>query len=30
LLQSTRGDTSMVTMEETMHVMKVGSARIKR
>jgi 2-dehydro-3-deoxygluconokinase len=30
LLQSTRGDTSMVTMEETMHVMKGGSARIKR
>jgi 2-dehydro-3-deoxygluconokinase len=30
LLQSTRGDTSMVTMEEVMHVMKGGSARIKR
>lgn len=30
LLQSTRGDTSMVTMEEAMHVMKGGSARIKR
>ena len=30
LLQTTRGDTSMVTMEETMHVMKGGSARIKR
>jgi 2-dehydro-3-deoxygluconokinase len=30
LLQSTRGDTSMVTMEEVMHVMGGGSARIKR
>lgn len=30
LLQSTRGDTSMITMEETLHVMKGGSARIKR
>lgn len=30
LLQSTRGDTSMVTMDEIMHVMKGGSARIKR
>ena len=30
LLQTTRGDTSMVTIEETMHVMKGGSARIKR
>ncbi len=30
LLQTTRGDTSMVTMEETLHVMKGGSARIKR
>jgi 2-dehydro-3-deoxygluconokinase len=30
LLQSTRGDTSMVTMEEIKHVMKDGSARIKR
>ncbi|MEW6510980.1 MAG: sugar kinase [Bacteroidota bacterium] len=30
LLQSTRGDTSMVTMEEVMHVMRGGSARIKR
>ena len=30
LLQSTRGDTSMVTMDEVMHVMKGGSARIKR
>ena len=30
LLQSTRGDTSMVTLEEVMHVMKGGSARIKR
>jgi 2-dehydro-3-deoxygluconokinase len=30
LLQTTRGDTSMVTMEEVIHVMKGGSARIKR
>jgi 2-dehydro-3-deoxygluconokinase len=30
LLQSTRGDTSMVTMEEIRYVMKSGSARIKR
>jgi 2-dehydro-3-deoxygluconokinase len=30
LLQSTRGDTSMVTMEEIRHVMVGGSARIKR
>ncbi|MFQ6113803.1 MAG: sugar kinase [bacterium] len=30
LLQSTRGDTSMVTLDEVMHVMKGGSARIKR
>jgi 2-dehydro-3-deoxygluconokinase len=30
LLQSTRGDTSMVTMEEIRHVMRGGSARIKR
>lgn len=30
LLQSTRGDTSMVTMEEIEHVMTGGSARIKR
>ncbi len=30
LLQSTRGDTSMVTMEELTHVMAGGSARIKR
>jgi len=30
LLQSTRGDTSMVTMEEITHVMGGGSARIKR
>jgi 2-dehydro-3-deoxygluconokinase len=30
LLQSTRGDTSMVTMEEIRHVMSGGSARIKR
>jgi 2-dehydro-3-deoxygluconokinase len=30
LLQSTRGDTSMVTLEETVHVMKGGCARINR
>jgi 2-dehydro-3-deoxygluconokinase len=30
LLQSTRGDTSMVTMDEIKHVMSGGSARIKR
>jgi len=30
LLQTTRGDTSMVTMDEIKHVMKGGSARIKR
>ncbi len=30
LLQSTRGDTSMVTMDEITHVMGGGSARIKR
>ncbi len=30
LLQSTRGDTSMVTLDEIKHVMKGGSARIKR
>lgn len=30
LLQSTRGDTSMVTMDEIKHVMAGGSARIKR
>jgi 2-dehydro-3-deoxygluconokinase len=30
LLQSTRGDTSMVTMDEIRHVMGGGSARIKR
>jgi len=30
LLQSTRGDTSMVTLEEINHVMAGGSARIKR
>jgi 2-dehydro-3-deoxygluconokinase len=30
LLQSTRGDTSMVTMEEIKHVMGGGSARIQR
>jgi 2-dehydro-3-deoxygluconokinase len=30
LLQSTRGDTSMVTWDEVKHVMRGGSARIKR
>lgn len=30
LLQSTRGDTSMITLEEVQHIMKGGSARIKR
>lgn len=30
LLQSTRGDTNMVTLDEVMHVMRGGSARIKR
>ena len=30
LLQSTRGDTSQITKDELMHVMKGGSARIKR
>lgn len=30
LLQSTRGDTSMITMEEIKHVMNGGCARIKR
>lgn len=30
LLQTTRGDTSMVTLEEIRHVMSGGSARIKR
>jgi len=30
LLQSTRGDTSMITLDELMHVFKGGSARIKR
>ena len=30
LAQSTRGDTSMVTREEIEHVVKGGSARIKR
>jgi 2-dehydro-3-deoxygluconokinase len=30
LLQSTRGDTSMITMDEIRHVMGGGSARIKR
>jgi 2-dehydro-3-deoxygluconokinase len=30
LLQTTRGDTSQVTLDEVMHVMKGGSARIQR
>ena len=30
LLQSTRGDTSMITLDEVKHVMKGGTARIKR
>ena len=30
LAQSTRGDTSMVTREEVEHVVRGGSARIKR
>jgi 2-dehydro-3-deoxygluconokinase len=30
LLQSTRGDTSMITLDEIKHVMNGGSARIKR
>jgi 2-dehydro-3-deoxygluconokinase len=30
LLQTTRGDTSQVNLEEVMHVMKGGSARIQR
>jgi len=30
LLQSTRGDTQMITKEELMHVFKDGTARIKR
>jgi 2-dehydro-3-deoxygluconokinase len=30
LLQSTRGDTSMVTMDEVKHVMNGGTARIRR
>lgn len=30
LLQSTRGDTSVVTVEEIRHVMNGGNARIKR
>lgn len=30
LLQSTRGDTSMITLEEVKHVVKGGGARIKR
>ncbi|MGE5550505.1 MAG: sugar kinase [Bacteroidota bacterium] len=30
LLQTTRGDTNMVTLDEVKHVMKGGSARIKR
>jgi len=30
LLQTTRGDTSQLTLDEVMHVMKGGSARIQR
>ena len=30
LLHTTRGDTSQVTLDEVMHVMKGGSARIQR
>jgi 2-dehydro-3-deoxygluconokinase len=30
LVQSTRGDTSIMTMEEIKHVVSGGSARIKR
>ena len=30
LLQSTRGDTSQLTLDEVLHVMKGGSARIQR
>ena len=30
LLQTTRGDTSQITLEEVMHVAKGGSARIQR
>jgi sugar/nucleoside kinase (ribokinase family) len=30
LLQSTRGDTSQVSLQEVMHVAKGGSARIRR
>jgi len=30
LLQSTRGDTSMITLDEVLHVMRGGTARIKR
>lgn len=30
LLQTTRGDTSQITLEEVLHVMKGGSARIQR
>ncbi len=30
MLQTTRGDTSQVTLDEVMHVMKGGSARIQR
>jgi 2-dehydro-3-deoxygluconokinase len=30
LLQTTRGDTSQVTLDEVMHVMQGGSARIQR
>jgi len=30
LLQSTRGDTSMITLQEVQHVLKGGTARIRR
>ncbi len=30
LLQTTRGDTQMVTLDEVKHVMRGGSARVKR
>jgi 2-dehydro-3-deoxygluconokinase len=30
LLQSTRGDTSQVTLDEVLHVMRGGTARIQR
>jgi 2-dehydro-3-deoxygluconokinase len=30
LLQTTRGDTSQIDLDELMHIVKGGSARIKR